>query len=121
MIASLSGAGEPPSPVISVVIPWKIFDGRLGFTRMLSSDCPSMSMNPGATTAPAASTVRFALAPSSRPIAAIRPSRMPTSPEYHGEPVPSMMRPFRMTRSKGELGQSVERTEQRIRAGGAGA
>ena len=63
MIASFSGAGEPPSPVISVVIPWKIFDGRLGFTRMVISDCPSMSMNPGATTLPAASTVRFALRP----------------------------------------------------------
>ncbi len=51
-MASLSGATEPPSPVISVVIPWKIFDGRRGSTRMVSSDCPSMSMNPGATTMP---------------------------------------------------------------------
>ena len=34
------------------------------------------------------------------PMAAILPSRMPTSPEYQGEPVPSMMWPLVMTRSK---------------------
>ena len=100
MIASLSGAGDPPSPVISVVIPWKTFEGSLGFARMVRSDWPSMSMNPGATTAPAASTVRAALAPASRPIAAMRPPRIPMSPAYHGEPVPSTTWPFRMTRSK---------------------
>src|SRR5215813_4142082 len=33
------------------------------------------------------------------PIAAIFPSRMPMSPEYQGEPVPSIMWPFVMTRS----------------------
>src|SRR5580704_930808 len=32
-------------------------------------------------------------------MAAILPSRMPTSPEYHGEPVPSMMCPCTITRS----------------------
>ncbi len=32
-------------------------------------------------------------------MAAILPSRMPRSPEYHGEPVPSMMWPLVMTRS----------------------
>ena len=51
-MASLIGATESPSPVISVVMPWKIFEGRRGSTRMVSSDWPSMSMNPGATTLP---------------------------------------------------------------------
>ena len=36
-------------------------------------------------------------APASSPMAAILPPRMPMSPEYHGEPVPSMMWPLRMT------------------------
>ncbi len=88
-----------PSPVISVVIPWKIFEGSRGFTRIVSSDCPSMSMNPGATTFPWASIVRFAAALPRSPIAAIRPSRIPTSPEYHGEPVPSTMCPWVITTS----------------------
>ena len=101
MIASLSGAIEPPSPVISVVIPWKILDGRCGFTRMVSSDWPSISMKPGATTSPRASTRFVASLPASLPMAAIRPERIPRSAEYHGEPVPSTMRPFSMTTSKG--------------------
>ena len=33
------------------------------------------------------------------PMAAIWPSRMPTSPQYQGEPVPSMMWPLVMTMS----------------------
>src|SRR5260370_27264461 len=36
------------------------------------------------------------------------PSRMPRSPEYHGEPVPSMMRPSVMTRSKAGVGAWAE-------------
>jgi len=34
-------------------------------------------------------------------MAAIRPSRTPMSAEYHGDPVPSTMWPFRMTMSNG--------------------
>src|SRR6476661_6315570 len=101
MIASFSGATDPPSPVISVVMPWKIFDGRCGATMIVNSDCPSMSMKPGATTRPWASIVRLADAPARRPIAAIRPSRMPTSAAYQGEPVPSITWPLTMTTSKG--------------------
>ena len=100
MMASLMGAIELPSPVISVVMPWKIFEGRRGSTRMVSSDWPSMSMKPGATTFPAASMVRLRGAAERLPMAAIFPSRIPMSPEYHGEPVPSMMWPWVMTRSK---------------------
>ena len=99
MIESFNGPADPPSPVISVVMPWKILEGTLGLTRMDSSDCPSMSMNPGATTIPAASTVWRAAAPSNLPIAVMCPSWMPTSAEYHGDPVPSMTRPLRMTTS----------------------
>ena len=66
---------------------------------MVSSDWPSMSMNPGATTMPRASMVRLAGAPARLPMAAILPCRMPMSPEYHGEPVPSMMRPCWITTS----------------------
>jgi hypothetical protein len=35
--------------------------------------------------------LRFAEAPSSFPKAAILPPRIAMSPEYHGDPVPSMM------------------------------
>jgi hypothetical protein len=85
--------------VISVVIPWKIFEGRCGFASMEASDCPSMSIKPGATIMPRASIIRLASAPSSAPICTIRPFRTATSPEYQGEPVPSMMWPPRMIKS----------------------
>jgi hypothetical protein len=58
-----------------------------------------MSMNPGATAIPAASIVESAFAVTRDPMATILPSRMPTSPEYQGEPVPSMMWPLRIIRS----------------------
>jgi hypothetical protein len=96
---SLIGAIEPPSPVTSVVIPWRIFDSTRLSTRRWSSDCPSMSMKPGARYFPAASTRRFADAFSRFPTAAIRSPRMPTSPRNHGAPVPSTTRPPEMIRS----------------------
>ena len=57
-------------------------------------------MKPGVTTLPAASMVRLRGAAARLPMAAILPSRTPTSPEYQGEPVPSMMWPLMITRSK---------------------
>jgi hypothetical protein len=99
IIALSSGAMDSPSPVISVVIPWKILEGTRGSTSIVSSDCPSMSMNPGATTSPPASITVPAVAFARSPMAAMCPSRTPTSPRYHGEPVPSMMRAFLMIRS----------------------
>ena len=57
-------------------------------------------MNPGATTLPAASMARWRGAVERLPMAAIFPSRMPRSPEYQGDPVPSMMWPLVMTMSK---------------------
>jgi hypothetical protein len=75
----LSGAIEPPSPVISVVTPCVILLAARGSTRTLNSDCPSMSMKPGATTRFDASIVVVALRPSSSPIAEMRSPLMPMS------------------------------------------
>src|ERR1700688_1747271 len=58
-----------------------------------------MSMNPGATIRPCASMVFLREALDKLPMAAMRPSLTATSPAYHGEPVPSMIWPFAMTRS----------------------
>src|SRR6266849_11218291 len=66
---------------------------------MVSSDWPSMSIKPGATTMPWASIVRLRCVSPRFPMAAIFPARIPTSPEYQGEPVPSMMWPLTMTTS----------------------
>ena len=59
-----------------------------------------MSMKPGATTNPLASTFRLASFSSSRPIAAILPSLMATSATYDDVPEPSTTRPPLMTTSK---------------------
>src|SRR5882724_1166524 len=66
---------------------------------MVSSDWPSMSMNPGAMTSPCASMTVRALTAPSRPIAAMWPALIARSPAYQGDPVPSTMWPFLMTRS----------------------
>ena len=44
------------------------------------------------------------------PMAAILPPRMPTSPEYQGEPVPSMMWPLVMTMIEGLVRRPVPMT-----------
>jgi hypothetical protein len=62
MSRSLIGAMEPPSPVTSVVTPIITLLIARGSMRTFCSDCPSMSMKPGATTSPRASIVRFARA-----------------------------------------------------------
>lgn len=71
IISRSSGATDSPSPVISVVIPWKIFEGTRGSTSIVSSDWPSMSMNPGATIIPCASIVFRAGARPRSPMAAM--------------------------------------------------
>src|SRR6266704_366566 len=83
--------------------------GHRGSTRMVYSDCPSMSMKPGATTMPPASMVRARGASLRLPMEDIFPSRIPISPEYQGEPVPSMMRPLVMTMSKDSAGSREPR------------
>src|SRR5207253_7627136 len=52
-----------------------------------------------ATTSPLASIVRLRGASARLPMATIRPSRIPMSPEYQGEPVPSTICPLVMTMS----------------------
>src|SRR6266853_5019112 len=76
---------------------------------MVISDCPNMSIKPGATTLPWASMVRVRASPDRLPMAAIFPPRMPMSPEYQGEPDPSMMWPLVMTRSKAGLGTCAKK------------
>src|SRR5690348_5048732 len=44
----------------------------------------------------------------------MRPSRMPTSPAYHGEPVPSMMCPCRITTSNDSPRDSCRAAAPRI-------
>src|SRR5437667_294182 len=46
------------------------------------------------------------------------PSRMPRSPEYHGEPVPSMMWQSVMTRSKAGVGAWAESAQARASRSG---
>src|SRR5687767_8158926 len=58
-----------------------------------------MSMKPGATTNPRASTVRAALAAARSPISAILSPRIPTSTRRAGAPEPSNTSPPRITRS----------------------
>jgi hypothetical protein len=97
--ASFIGATEAPSPVTSVVIPCRTLDSTRLSTKRFISDWPSMSMKPGATMLPAASTFRAALAAERSPRAASRSPRMPTSARNQGAPVPSTTRPLAITRS----------------------
>src|SRR5687768_14582420 len=55
-------------------------------------------MNPGATTSPEASNSDAAEPAGTAPTAAMRPPLIATSPAIAGAPVPSTIRPFRMTR-----------------------
>jgi hypothetical protein len=92
-------ATSPPSPLISVVIPWRIFDStRLSISRFVS-DWPSRSKNPGATISLAASIRRAAPASERSPMAAIRSPRTPTAARNQGAPVPSTTRPRERIRS----------------------
>src|SRR5207249_6240130 len=97
---ALTGAMELPSPVSSVVIPCVILLAARGSTSTLYSDCPSMSMNPGATTRPAASMRRLAGTPCRFPTAAMRSPTTHTSARDHGAPVPSTTRPPAKSRSQ---------------------
>ena len=98
------GAIDEPSPVTSVVTPWVILLAARSSTRTLNSDWPSMSMKPGDTTRLRASIVDFAWRPANWPIAVMRSPVIPTSPRYHGAPVPSTMRPPVMRTSKASAG-----------------
>src|ERR1700674_1760557 len=67
-----------------------------------------MSIKPGATTMPRASMVRVRGASFRFPMATTLPSRIPTSPEYQGDPVPSMMWPLTMTTSNGDASGAAQ-------------
>ena len=99
-MASFSGATEPPSPVISVVMPWKILDGRCGFDQngefRLSEHVDEAGRDDHAA---ARRWCGAPVAAARLPIAAILPPRMAMSAAYQGEPVPSMTRPLRITTS----------------------
>ena len=78
--SAVSGAGlNPQLPTTSVVTPWWILLSPVGQSRSERSEWLCMSMKPGQTTRPRASTRSPAGAPARSPIAAIRPRRMPTS------------------------------------------
>ena len=98
-VASVAGAAEPPSPVISEVIPWRIFDSARLSASSVISDWPSMSMKPGAIMRSRTSMRRPALARERSPMAAMRSPLIPTSPRNQGAPVPSTIRPPASTRS----------------------
>ena len=98
-IRSLTGAMDSPSPVISVVTPIMTLLIARGSISTYCSDCPSMSMKPGATICPRASISRLACAPLRFPIRAMRSSLMAMSALKTGLPVPSITRPLRMIRS----------------------
>src|SRR4030081_59733 len=82
---------------------------------MVISDWPSMSIKPGATTLFLASIVLVRMVADRLPMAAIFPPRMPISPEYQGEPEPSIMWPLVMTRSKAALGTCARELETQKR------
>src|SRR5436853_6327376 len=87
--SAMLGHADDTSPVISLVIPWVIFEIACGPRRTVNSEWPSMSMNPGATTCPPASITRLAVNPGTDgPTYAIRSPTVPTLPRYHGLPVP---------------------------------
>src|SRR5439155_670186 len=98
--AAFIGAGEMPSPVSSVVIPWRTFDSSRGSISTLSSLCPRRSMNPGAIARSRSSTRRFVFSRERSPTAAMLSPRIPTSARNHGDPVPSTTRPPERIRSK---------------------
>ena len=69
-----AGASEQPQlPATTVVTPWLTFGAMSGAESMRRSSCVWASMNPGATMRPLASSSTSACAPSSRPMAAMRP------------------------------------------------
>ncbi len=96
---AFTGAMDLPSPVISVVTPCVIFDAARPSTSTKSSDWPSMSMKPGATTRPVTSTRVGAVARLRSPMAAMRSPEMARSARTHGAPVPSTRRPPAKTTS----------------------
>ncbi len=95
-----TGASENPQcPTTSVVTPCRILLSARGAYGSVKSECVLMSMKPGATISPCASTTRRAGPECRGVMAAIRPSRTARSARTGSAPVPSRIMPPRMTRS----------------------
>src|SRR5690606_20677584 len=84
----------------SVVIPWWTLGASSGSTKTIRSEWLCMSMNPGQTILPAASTSRPGTPSGIRPTAAMVSPRIPTSAASPGAPDPSTTVPLRMMVSK---------------------
>src|SRR5438445_3983627 len=111
---ALTGAMAPPSPVISVVMPWVILLAARPSTSTLYSDWPSMSMKPGAITSFEASMRRRAARPESGPMASTRAPTTHTSARNQGAPVPSTTRPPLRSRWQAEAGAAASKSSRRV-------
>ena len=86
-------------PVTSVVTPWRTLASAEGWARRAKSEWACMSMKPGATMHPAASTTRAASPGRAGATATTRSPRSPTSACRPGPPVPSRTVPPRISQS----------------------
>src|SRR5258706_2678308 len=93
----------PQLPATTVVTPWLTFGAIPPADNINRSSCVCASMKPGAATFPDASTSTSALAPSRRPIFAMRSPRTPMSPSKRAAPLPSMMVALRISKSNCSL------------------
>ena len=94
-----AGANPTPQlPMAMVVTPCSDDGAMIGSQVAWPSKCVWMSMKPGVTSAPSASSSRSAVE-STVPTAVITPSVTSTSPGVPAAPVPSMIVPLRMMRS----------------------
>ncbi len=100
-IAAVKGAQEKPHcPITSSVTPWQTWLSARPSTGSTKSEWVWMSMKPGATVIPDASSMsRAASGGMCSAIAATRQPAMPRSPRKAGAPVPSRMSPPRTARS----------------------
>src|SRR5712692_2537603 len=98
--SSLTGAGEKPQlPTTSVVTPWRILDSARRLAKSRQSEWECMSMKPGATVSPAASTISPAGSRERSPTAVMLSPVTPTSARTAGTPVPSRTCPPEILRS----------------------
>src|SRR5438046_1284359 len=117
--AGSAGATEKPQlPTTSSVTPWRIFDSARGLMGSVKSEWVWMSMKPGATTCPRASTTRWAGRAERGSIATMRPALTLTSASRPGAPGPSISWPPRTDRRAREhaLLQEERRVERDLRA-----
>src|SRR5262249_50088075 len=81
-------------PTTSVVTPWRTLDSADGQPSYTRSECEWMSMKPGATMRPCASTLRAASRERFWPTETMRSFSMATSAVIAGAPLPSTTVPF---------------------------